>query len=85
MGYGLRIEVAHTSSPKDNSSPANVQAVAETLSLICTFEEVAAIEVLTELRKIWARDLLKAAAKLLPAEERRRLTQIVHTINSSNN
>ncbi len=70
---------------EDNMSPDNIQAVAETLSLTCTFEEVAAIEVLTELRKIWDRDLLKAAARLLTAEERRLLTQIVVTINSTNN
>jgi hypothetical protein len=67
--------------PPDYLSSDNIESVAETLVVALDQPHEVALEVITDLRTIWERDLLEAAAQLLPSAQRSKLKQIVVKLN----
>jgi hypothetical protein len=67
--------------PPPYHSSEDIESAAEVLAVAADEPGEVALEVITNLRAIWDRDLLMAAAKLLPVAQRSKLKQIVVQLN----
>ena len=60
----------------------NILSVTETLVVVVGMSDEEAVEALTDLRKVWDKNLLQAAAEHLSASARSRLRELVVRSNS---
>ena len=66
-----------TQSKEDDRELENTLSVTETLLLVVGLSDSQAIEALNDLRQVWDKNLLQAAAHHLPASARSRLKDLV--------
>lgn len=72
----------HPKLQEDDRLLENILSVTETLLLVVGFSDMQAVEALTDLRQVWDKSLLAAAAKHLSTPDRDRLRDLVVKSNA---
>ena len=71
------VKVIPPSKSQEDRSLENILSVTDTLLVVVGMIDAQAIEALTDLRQVWDKNLLQAAAAHLPTSARSRLRELV--------